>query len=340
MFSAFGGSGAVGSALGRGTLASILIYIVNTAQAVSGSSALSDKPIPLTSPEDQPGRNPPIIEIGPAFLGGGDIPDGIELPTGAVWTPSLWIFGDFRTAMNFVDAGDDGKDVQEWANRLDIFANLRLSGTERFLIGFRPLNEGDNFSGYIWEPASRHGHVNALNIKPSVFFFEGEFGEIFPKLDPDDTGIYDIGFSVGYQPITFQDGIMFNDRILSVALTRDTVIIPGIVDARITALYGWGDVNRDDNVEDSSAMVFGLFTEADTRGSTVQVDAAYVRSSRKEDGDGLYFGIGSTQRIGRVNTTFRANASFATMSRQRSAAADCCSVPPRLHPSAPTISLT
>jgi hypothetical protein len=281
------------------------------AQAASGESALSDEPIPLKTPDEVPGRNPPLIEIGPDFLGTGDIPNGIELPTGAVWTPSLWVFGDFRTALNYVEAGDGGSNVQEWVNRLDIFANLRLTGTERFLIGFRPFDEDNEFSGYVWEPASRDGFTNGLNFEPTVFFFEGEFGEIFPELDPDDTGIYDVGFSIGRQSITFQDGMMFNDRIDAVALTRDTVISPGIVDTRITALYGWGEVNRNDNREDSNAMVFGLFTESDTRWSTIELDGAYVLSSSEEDGDGLYLGAGATQRIGYVNTTFRGNASFA-----------------------------
>ena len=50
------------------------------------SSALSDEPIPLKTEEELPERTPPLIEIGPDFLGTGNIPPGIELPTGAELT--------------------------------------------------------------------------------------------------------------------------------------------------------------------------------------------------------------------------------------------------------------
>ena len=59
----------------------------------------------MLSEEDLPERTPPIVEIGPAFLGTGNIPKGIELPTGAIWTPLLWVFGDYWTALNYFDNG-------------------------------------------------------------------------------------------------------------------------------------------------------------------------------------------------------------------------------------------
>jgi hypothetical protein len=288
--------------------------------AASGS-ALSEEPIPLKGPDELPGRTPPIIEIGPKFLGAGDIPEGIELPTGAIWTPALWVFGNYRTGFNYFDTGDDDTRVLEWANSMDVFFNLQLSGTERILLGLAPFHDDDNaeFSGYAFEPDSRDGFVNGLNPDIETFFFEGEFGEIFPELDPEDSGIYDFGFSVGRQPIFFQDGMMFNDRMDSVALTRDTVIIPGFsVDTRLTGLFAWNEINRDDNREDQDAFAVGLFTETDFPWSSTSLDVAYVFSDDDDTdgGDGFYIGASATQRIDVFdttwNTTFRANGSVAT----------------------------
>ncbi len=274
-------------------------------------SALSDQPIPI-EPEKLPGRTPPIIEIGPSFLGAGSIPEGIELPTGAVWTPALWVFGDLRTAINVFDSGVENQEVVEWANRLNIFFNLHLSGTERLLVGFEPVHDNRNFSGFIFDPDSRHGFENALNVDLTTGFFEGEFGEIFPNLDPQDTGALDIGFAIGKQPIFFQEGIMFNDTIDAVAITRDTIMFRDLsVDTRITGLIGFSDIDRDDNLEDDNATVFGVFTETDFPKTTTNFDAAYVLSTGDENGDGLYFGASATQRFGLWNTSFRANASFA-----------------------------
>jgi hypothetical protein len=280
--------------------------------ACAAGSELSDEPIPMKSEEELPARTPPIIEIGPNFLGTGTIPEAIELPTGAVWTPALWIFGDYRTAINYFDNGE-APYVMEWANRLDLFANLQLSGTERILFGVQPLHDGRDFSGTIWKPDDRDGRVNGLNLDVATFFFEGEFGEIFPNLDPEDTGNFDYGFSVGRQSIFFQEGMMFNDTMDSIGVTRDTVFIPNAsVDTRITALFGFHDVNRNDNEHDHDAYVLGLFTETDFRATTTNLDIAYVISDDDDDGgDGFYAGASATQRIGHWNTSFRGNLSVA-----------------------------
>ena len=147
----------------------------------------------------------------------------------------------------------------------------------------------------------------------TTLFFEGEFGELFPKLDPEDSGAYDLGFAVGRQPIFFQEGIMFNDTIDAFGINRDTVQFRGVVDMRVLGLFGWNQIGRDDNDEDETAYVLGLFTETDLRASTVNVDLAYIVSDQSDGGkgDGFYVGIAATQRFGLVNTSFRINGSWA-----------------------------
>ena len=53
---------------------------------------LKDERIPMAKPEDLPERTAPLSEIGPGLLESGDLPTGIESPTGAVWNPALWVF--------------------------------------------------------------------------------------------------------------------------------------------------------------------------------------------------------------------------------------------------------
>jgi hypothetical protein len=48
------------------------------------------------------------------------------------------LFGTYRTAIQTFEDGTER--YSEWANRLDMFANLQLSGTERVLIGMRPFD--------------------------------------------------------------------------------------------------------------------------------------------------------------------------------------------------------
>ena len=112
---------------------------------MESGSRLSDVPLPLQV-EDVPYRPTLLLELGEPFLGTGPFGPEIELPTGAVWRPSLWVFGTHRMAVQTFDNGADTP-MSEWAHRLDLFANLKLSASERLLIGLRPLDRDNRFTG-------------------------------------------------------------------------------------------------------------------------------------------------------------------------------------------------
>ena len=294
------------------------------AQSASGggheSSALVTHPVPMVNGDEVLKKTPPILSIGDPFLAAGNIAPGITLPTGAVWQPALWLFGSYSTSAGYFDDGV-APSREYWSNRLDLFFNLKLSPTERVLLGFSPLSEGGNHTGFVHTEAGGTDFVNATNIEVRTLFFEGELGEIFPRLAPDDNKGVDIGFAIGRQPLLFQDGVMINDTMDAFGITRDTIPIPGITpDMRITGIIGFNDIRRDDNKLDKDALLFGVFTETDLWVSTVDVDAAYVNSDNPAGGDALYLGASATQRIGQINTTFSVNSSTAF--ENKGAAAD------------------
>lgn len=281
-----------------------------SAEGGDDPSRLSDKPVPLQT-EIMPPRPESLIELGESFLGPGPIGPGIELPTGAVWQPSFFAFGTLRSAVQTFDNGDTK--FSEWANRLDIFGEFRVTGTERLLVGFRPLDENGRFTSFNFQPQARSDWQTAFNGDLTTLFLEGEIGEIFPFLDPDDAMALDLGFAVGRQPIFIQEGMLINDRLDAVGVTRNALLPDGTSNLRITTLYAWNEVNRGNNragnnIEDPTAQLFGLFTEADTPLSTISIDGAYVDS--RNTGDGFYLGASAVQRIGELNTSFRALGSF------------------------------
>ena len=274
---------------------------------------LSNKSKPLVTRSQEPTPTPPIFEWGDPFLKNGNISPGITLPTGAIWQPGLWVFGDVRAGIGFYD-GHVAKPSQYGVGSLNLFFNLKLSPTERILLGINPLtrNSGKN-TGVVHRPKIGTNFSNGFNANINTFFFEGEFGEIFPRLDPNDNKGLDIGFSIGRQPIFFQEGVMINDTIDALGVTRDTIIIPGLTpDMRVTGLFGFNHINRNDNLHDGSGLLFGIFTETDTHISTIDLDAIFVTSNNKDGGDGLLLGAMATQRIfGDINTTFLVNTSIA-----------------------------
>lgn len=267
---------------------------------------LTDEYKPLVSPVEE-NRPRPLIELGDPYLETGPIQEGFELPGGAVWQPSLTVFGTYRTAVQAFDDGDDT--LSEWVHRLDLFANLKLSGTERVLVGIRPLDEDGRFTGINFEGAPT-GFEDEYNVEITTLFFEGELGELFPQADPHDRRALDIGFSVGRQEIAFQEGMLINDRIDAVGLTRNNVLPSDFANVRHTFLYGWNELHRDDNLEDRSIHLFGLFNQIETAMSTIDIDMIYILDPG-EDTSGFYWGASTVQRVGHFNTSFRALGSYA-----------------------------
>lgn len=287
------------------SLAVVVFLVLMQPQLAWGAetSALSDEARPLQL--DLVGeRARPILEIGDTFLGNGNIKSGIRLPTGAVWQPNLLLWGTYRTAVNaWEDERSTGNSyAAEWVNRLDLFGQISLSQADRIVVGVRPLDEDGEFAGYRFHPDS--DSVSASNFEVNVAFFEGNLAELAPGGGDRTNRWWDMDVSVGRMPWLFQEGMLINDRMDSVAVSRNNLLfIPGSINTRLSFIYGWNDVNRADNRDDSDAKMYGIFGETDFRKSTVNFDVARVVSDLT--GDAFYAGISATQRIGKLNTAFR-----------------------------------
>ncbi|MDJ0841584.1 MAG: hypothetical protein QNK37_34065 [Acidobacteriota bacterium] len=290
-------------------LSFLLILLLTSAVFGAGGgegSNLPDDKGPVKT-DEVPKRPKPILELGEPFLGTGTLSPGFTLPTGAVWQPQLLVFGSLRTAVQSNDLGGENSRIDEWANRMDLFTNLQLSGSERLVVGLRSLDEDGVFSGYIFnnegDPDSE-GNVDALNGQIGSLFFEGDFGEIFPNLSPADFRGTDIGFALGRQPLSFQEGMLINDTVDGLGLTRNSLLPGGTSNLRMTLFYAWNELNVDDD-----GQLFGFFTSADLRRSTLDVDAAWVDFDDTADDFGVV-GVSAVQRIGAMATSFRVLGSF------------------------------
>lgn len=245
---------------------------------------------------------------GNPFLAPGPLYGGFEIPTGAVWQPVFIIYGEARTAVQSFNNGFGT--TSEWVNRLDLFGNLYLTPTERIIIGFRPLDRNGSFTGYQFE-GDDEGFFDRVNGRIQTLFFEGDFGEIFPNLDPNDTKHLDYGFAIGRQPLNFQEGILINDFVDSIGISRASLFSFGANATRITGLAGYSQLHRGNNLRDPDAYIYGLLTSLDYDKTTIEVDFVYVDGADETGGDGLYVGIGDIRRIGEWNSTTRINGSYA-----------------------------
>ena len=243
---------------------------------VEDTPRLSDKPIPYQKVPERPGAP---IELGCDFLGKGKIPEGFQLPTGAVWTPCLFGFGTLRTAFQTYEAvGPLGRNT-EIATRLDAFLNLQLTSTEKCIVGLAPFdkNRFTNFSRYSFESnQGLEGGQSEAGLYLRTAFCEGDFGSLFPNLDPKGIRLIDYGFSAGRQQITFQEGIMINDFLDAVGVVRNNLHAPGFSNIRLTGLYAWDHIDRGTPANrqrlNAGSGLWGFFGQADTNASTFALD--------------------------------------------------------------------
>ena len=137
------------------------------------TSRLSDASVPDIDPDSMPKRPRPIVDLGNNFLGTATLRPGFRMPGGSVWQPTMLVYGTFRSALQKFDSGTSGtRDISEWANRLDLFTNVQLTGTERLVVGFRPFDEDGGFTGYNFE-GGQGGSINDFNGEVATLFFEG-----------------------------------------------------------------------------------------------------------------------------------------------------------------------
>lgn len=297
-----------------GTLATLGLLVLGQSCNVLAANKPSYDYIEYITEDEFPARKKPLLEIGPKFLSTGNIAKGFVLPTGAVWTPSLWVYGNYRSAIQTYDDGTGGRRTDEWANRLDLFANLQLSGTERVVLGLTPLHDRDEggFSGVVSRNGADSETVNELNLEIDTLFIEGDLAELFPKWDYFDSTRNDIGFTIGRQGVRFMDGFLIDDSIDGIGFSKNNIRFkgnPSIVNWRSSVFFGLDGVNRSDNVEDDDSTLYGWFNQIDTTKATYNFDVVYVDA--EETGDLLTVGFESVQRIGKMNATFRAAFSSA-----------------------------
>ncbi|WDE03188.1 hypothetical protein SG34_017420 [Thalassomonas viridans] len=282
----------------------VLSFYPLTDKAKIAEHRLSDKVIPY--PANPVPRLEPLMELGDDFLGHGPIKPGIKTPFEQMLQPSFLLYGQFRSALQSYDAED--REVVQWSTRLDLHGDVKLSGTERLVFSLRPLdNDKGEDTGYIFSSDGDEEHWHdQTNGKLTQLFFEGEIGEIFPRLDPGDNKTWDIGFSVGRQELKVQDGILLSDTLDAFGITRNSLIAAGLPNLRLTGLYSWHDIDNPFAGDTSPGRLFGLLTQADTAwDNTLDFDMIYVDNDK--GANAWYLGLGSTQRIGTINSTFRIN---------------------------------
>jgi hypothetical protein len=219
----------------------------------------------------------PWIEWGRPFYGTGITPRGNDvLGDYNMVRPSFYLYGDFRTGIA-AGRNDLGR-TDNWASRLNLDADLKITDTERFHAFVAPLGAGVKTTR--WELQDEDlSFRNEVDFTPITGFFEGDLG-VMTGAASGHSADYDLPFTVGLVPLLFQNGIWMEDAVTGAAFA---------LPARHSTLLNWSNYDATffavvDQLnspafgqDENAAQAFGTAWFIEAYGGYIETGYAFVR---------------------------------------------------------------
>ncbi len=257
---------------------------------------------PLRLPEDWVAPEP--FTLFSEFLGEGPINPGDHL---------RWFNGPYIWHPQFVGYGSAqmfGAAFQQNGQRVDLLGlqlavelDLRLTGTERFHVQFRPVGEGGSGGSY-YSFSDPEGYVDNSTGVPQRYWFEGELHSLLgPLAHPFAPN--DINVVVGKFPFFLHNNLLMNDEIVGIAISKNSLIVGDLSNLNAQLLYAFDDV---DTFVDGDSQLVGVHLSADWDRVFYEATLATVSKNNDADRDSHFAAISRTQIVGPF--TFAGRALF------------------------------
>ncbi|QDU95755.1 hypothetical protein [Lignipirellula cremea] len=252
----------------------------------------------LRLPEGWIGPQP--LTIGPQFLGVGPIipwghwpgVGGYDLEPRFVGAGSFRLFGFGLNENNQEQAGVGGHLI------LDL--DLRLTGTERFHVQYRPFGRRGTGGSY-YQFTDPSGVVNNATAQPDLYWFEGELGSMFGAYFSPFVAS-DITVTVGRFPFLLHNTYLINDEFVGVVLNKNNIELGGLSNLNLQFFYAFQDVSA---YSDADSQLYGVHATADYRNQLYEATYAFVQHEFNSRRDSHYLGLSRTQFIGNYTVAGR-----------------------------------
>lgn len=260
---------------------------------------------------------PAALSIGRDELyGTGEVGEGIVLfGEKNRFFPHLLVFGDWRTAVAFNK--NNGNEVGQIATRLNLFADLKLTATERILMFYEPLRNNGQATRLVFEDDNSNGTSFEFEIEdePTTLFFEGDAGAIIAGLT-DTFQSYDRPIAFGRVPLLFQNGVWMDDAFLGGAFTipAQNSSALDITNYDLTFFAAGAEVTTGAFVkdtggnDDNEAAMIGVKGFFDLQEGYLELGAAYLHDKKQKDDDESYLNLTaafSKRYFGKVSNATR-----------------------------------
>lgn len=219
------------------------------------------------------------------------------------WEPRFVGYGAYQASAIAYKQGNTRSDGL--GHQLLLELDLRLTGTERFHVQFRPLGEG-NTGGSYYRFSDPAGYIDNSTGVPQRFWFEGELHSIFSGfLDP--FAVRDVHMVAGKFPFQLHNQLLMNDEILGLAVNKNTIFLGNTSNINVQGIYAASDV---DNVADANSAMYGTNISIDYKRVFYEASYLYVNTPDAPGRDQHFAAISRTQFHGKFNYAGRALFKF------------------------------
>ncbi|MEQ8786677.1 MAG: hypothetical protein RIC55_10280 [Pirellulaceae bacterium] len=255
----------------------------------------------LRLPEDW--QKPQPVQAFSEFLG----PDPIQPdplfhwlgPGGYVWEPRFVGYGSYQLFGFGIEAA--GQEQAALGSQLICDLDLRLTGTERFHVQFRPLGRG-NTGGSYYQFTDPAGYVNNATGEPQRYWFEGELASMLGGY-VDPFAVRDYTITAGKFPFVLQNALLMNDEILGVAINKNTIYAGNLSNINLQTFFGFNDV---DTFNDADGQAYGVNAFIDYRRTFYELTYAYALHDRDDRRNAHFAAAGVTKLFGPLMLAGRA----------------------------------
>ena len=177
--------------------------------------------------------------------------------------------------------------------------DLRLTGTERFHVQWRPV--GERATGGSWyQLNSPTGYVDNSTTEPDRYWFEAELHSLLgPGRDP--LARKNTSLVIGKFPFAMHNSLLMNDEILGGVLSRNNIPLADLSNLNLQTFVGLNDV---DTYAGTESQVTGLHATVDYQKELYELTYAYVNSHGPRDTH--FIGLSGTKFLGLLSVAGRA----------------------------------
>lgn len=216
--------------------------------------------------------------------------------------PRFDIYGEYRLVA--VGSRVNNNTQGEISQRVNLEMNLQLTGTERIHARVRPLDEPNRpYIRRFQDDLSLGDNTFQFDFKQDTFWFEGDLGEIFDFIDPDNRHPLDINIAVGYIPLIAHNNYLLNDNLIGVTISKNNLYFSSISNLNLLVFGGIDKI--DTFADEDDASLIGSSAFVDWYNFFFEITSAYLHHKHNDNLSQYHFGVSTTKTIGLFGVALR-----------------------------------